>query len=83
MLEKLVQLLGEENTKRMEDGITDIILEQIKNDFENRDAYILSPDDVIDFAERCKEKAFSNLEAELIKKMEENMRKLWLSKNVN
>lgn len=74
MLEKLINLLGEENTKRLEGGITDIILEQVKNDFEGSDTYILSPDDVIDFAERCKEKAFANIEVEIIKNMEEKMR---------
>lgn len=75
MLEKLINLLGEENTKRLEDGITDIILGQIENDFEHSQMYILSPDDVIDFAERCKEKAFANIETEIIKNMEEKMRK--------
>lgn len=78
MLEQLIGLLGRENTKRLEDGITDIILEQVKNDFEDSDTYILSPDDIIDFAERCKEKAFANIEVEMVKNMEDNMRKLLL-----
>lgn len=75
MLEKLVQLLGKDNAKKLEDGITDIILEQIRDDFTDSSEYILSPDDVVDFAERCKEKAFKNIESELIKKMEDDLRK--------
>lgn len=75
MLEKLIELLGEENAQRLENGITDIILEQIRSDFADYSEYILPPDDVIEFAERCKEKAFSNLEAEIVRNMEDKMRK--------
>lgn len=75
MLEKLIDLLGKENTQKLEDGITDIILEQIRDDFDGSETYILPPDDVIEFAERCKEKAFENIESDLIQKMEIDMRK--------
>lgn len=75
MLEKLIELLGKDNAQRLEDGITDIILEQVKDDFADSKNYILCPDDVIEFAEQCKEKAFKNIEAELVQKFEEKMRK--------
>ena len=78
MLEKLIELLGKDNTQKLEDGITDIILEQIRSDFSGFSEYILNPDDVTDFAERCKEKAFKNIEAELVQKIEENMQKFLL-----
>lgn len=81
MLEKLIGLLGKDNVKKLEDGITDIILEQIKYDMDNSENYILAPDDIIEFADRCKEKAFRNLESELIKKMENDMRKSLLLQN--
>lgn len=75
MLEKLIELLGEDNVKKIEDGITEIILDRIRADLEYYDTYILEPDDITEFAERCKEKAFANIKAELIEKMEGNMRK--------
>lgn len=75
MLEKLIELLGKDNTQKLEDGITDIILDQIRNDFDDSETYILSPDDVIEFAERCKERAFKSIESDLIQKMENDMRK--------
>lgn len=76
MLEKLVELLGKDNAKKLEDGITDIILEQIRDDFADSSEYILSPDDVVEFAERCKEKAFNSIEQELVNKMEMILEKL-------
>ena len=32
MLEKLIELLGEDNAKKIEDGITEIILDRIRAD---------------------------------------------------
>lgn len=75
MLEKLIELLGGDNVKKIEDGITEIILERIREDLESCNTYILEPDDITEFAERCKEKAFANIEAELMAKMEGDMRK--------
>lgn len=75
MLEKLTELLGKDNAKKLEDGITDIILEQIMDDFSDSSEYILSPDDVVEFVKMCEEEAFKNIEKELIKKMEDDLRK--------
>lgn len=75
MLTKLIELLSEDNAQKIEDGITDIILETIRCELDTCDTYILDPDDVTEFAEKCKEKAFKNIETELIQKMENDMRK--------
>ena len=40
MLEKLIGLLGKDNTQKLEDGITDIILDQIRNDFDDSETQI-------------------------------------------
>lgn len=56
MLERLIELLGGDNVKKIEDGITEIILDRIRADLEYYDTYILEPDDITEFAERCKEK---------------------------
>ena len=40
MLEKLIELLGKDNTQKLEDGITDIILDQIRNDFDDSETQI-------------------------------------------
>lgn len=74
MLEKLIELLGEDNMNHLKEGITELILNQIKSDFENNGEWVLNPDDVAEFAESCKEKAFKNIEAELVQKMENYMR---------
>lgn len=74
----LEQLLGEDNIKRLQDGITDIILKQIKNDFEDCSEF-LNPDDIMEFAERCKEKAFLNIETEIVKNIEMNMKSSLIS----
>lgn len=70
MLEKLIELLGKDNAQKLEDGLVDIILDQVKDDFSGYTEYILSPEDVIDFADRCKAKAFKNIETELVASME-------------
>lgn len=75
MLGKIAELLRQDNMKKLEDGIIDIILAQIQSDFSGLSEYILDPDDVTEFVEKCKEKAFKNIEAELIAKMEGDMRK--------
>jgi len=81
MLEQLIKLLGRDNAQKLEDGIIDIVLEQIRNDFTGYSRYILDPDDITVFTERCKEKAFKNIESELVKKMEDTMRKSLLQLN--
>lgn len=40
MLEKLIGLLGKDNTQKLEDGITDIILDQNRNDFDDSETKI-------------------------------------------
>lgn len=71
---------GKDNAQKIEDGITDIILEGIKDDLvNNRGEYLINPDDIIEFAEDCKQKAFAKIEDEVIKEMETIMRKALLS----
>lgn len=79
MLGKLIELLGEDNVQKIEDGITEMILEGIKDDIiNNREEYIINPDDISEFAECCKQKAFAKIEDEVIKEMETKMRKALL-----
>lgn len=75
MLEKLIELLGEDNTDRLKVGIVELILNRIEIDFENSGEWVLNPDDVAELAESCKEKAFKNIENELVQKLEIHMRK--------
>lgn len=54
MLEKLIELLGEDNTDRLKVGIVELILNRIEIDFENSGEWVLNPDDVAELAESCK-----------------------------
>lgn len=78
MSEKLIELLGEDNTNLLKVGIVKLILNQIEIDLENSGEWVLNPDDVVEFAENCKEKAFKNIETELVQKLETHMRKTLL-----
>lgn len=75
MSEKLIELLGEDNTNLLKVGIVKLILNQIEIDLENSGEWVLNPDDIVEFAEKCKEKAFKNIETELVQKLETHMRK--------
>lgn len=45
-IKSIVAILGEDNERKIKDGIADIILEQCKVDLEGWDMYILDPDDL-------------------------------------
>lgn len=49
----IINLLGEENAIKLKDGITGLLLEQIRTDLENIDAYFLDPDDFTDMLQEA------------------------------
>ena len=56
-----IKVLGEKNAERLKSSIVDIIIENISNDFESYDSYLLDPDDVAEFIEECKKEAFNRI----------------------
>ena len=59
----LMELLGEENNKKIKDKVTQFIIDAIEDDIHdyNRDSYILNPEEIIDFVNECKEEAFKRV----------------------
>ena len=55
----LMELLGEDNNKKIKDKVTQFIIDAIEDDIHdyNRDSYILNPEEIIDFVNECKEEA--------------------------
>lgn len=53
-MEGIVKLLGEENEKKLKDGITDLLLETVKRDLEDKYSYdyILAFDDIYEEVQR-------------------------------
>ena len=49
-MNEIVKILGEENEKRLKDGITDLLLEQVRMDLEDKYQYdyILAFDDIFE-----------------------------------
>ena len=66
----LMELLGEENSKKIKDKITQFIIEAIEDDVRyDRENYILNPDEIIDFVNECKEEAFKRVKEDVINQM--------------
>ena len=67
----LMELLGEENNKRIKDKVTQFIIDAVEDDIHdyNRDSYILNPEEIIDFVDECKKEAFKRVKEDVINQM--------------
>ena len=67
----LIELLGEDNNKKIKDNVTQFIIDAIEDDIHDydRENYILNPDEIIDFVNECKEEAFKRVKETVINQM--------------
>ena len=67
----LIELLGEENNKKIKDKVTQFIIDAMEDDIHdyNRDSYILNPEEIIDFVIECKEEAFKRVKEDVVNQM--------------
>lgn len=67
----LMELLGEENNKKIKDKVTQFIIDAMEDDIHdyNRDSYILNPEEIIDFVNECKEEAFKRVKEDVVNQM--------------
>ena len=72
----LMQLLGEENNKKIKDKVTQFIIDAMEDDIHdyNRDSYILNPEEIIDFVNECKEEAFKRVKEDVVNKMADKIK---------
>ena len=68
---RLIELLGEDNNKKIKDKVTQFIIDTIEDDIHdyNRDSYILNPEEIIDFVNECKEEAFKRVKEDAVNQM--------------
>ena len=68
---RLMELLGEENNKKIKDKVTQFIIDAVEDDIRDydRDNYILNPEEIIDFVNECKEEAFKRIKEDVINQM--------------
>lgn len=73
-LTNIINLLGEENEKKLKDGITDLLLQQVERDLADRYEYeyILAFDSLFEEAKELVEKEFKE---KLVEKYREHMNK--------
>ena len=67
----LMELLGEENNKKIKDKVTQFIIDAIEDDIRDydRESYILNPEEIIDFVNECKEEAFKRVKEDVVNQM--------------
>ena len=67
----LIELLGEENNKKIKDKVAQFIIDVIEDDIRDydRENYILNPDEIIDFVGECKEEAFKRAKEDVVNQM--------------
>ena len=67
----LMQLIGDENNKKIKDWVTQCIINAIEDDIDdyNRKSYILNPEEIIDFVDECKKEAFERVKEDVINQM--------------
>ena len=67
----LIELLGEDNNKKIKDKVAQFIIDAIEDDIRDydRENYILNPDEIIDFVNECKEEAFKRVKEDVINQM--------------
>ena len=67
----LIELLGEENNKKIKDKVTQFIIDAILDDIHDfsSDSYILNSEEIIDFVNECKEEAFKKIKENVVNQM--------------
>ena len=67
----LIELLGEENNKKIKDKVAQFIIDAIEDDIRDydRENYILNPDEIIDFVNECKEEVFKRVKEDVVNQM--------------
>ena len=72
----LMELLGEENNKKIKDKVTQFIINAVEDDIHDydRDSYILNPEEIIDFVNECKEEAFKRVKEDIVNQMVEKIK---------
>ena len=67
----LMELLGEDNNKKIKDKVAQFIIDAIEDDIRDydRENYILNPDEIIDFVNECKEEAFKRVKDDVVNQM--------------
>lgn len=67
----LMELLGEENNKKIKDKVAQFIIDVMEDDIReySRDSYILNPEEIIDFVNKCKEEAFKRVKEDVVNQM--------------
>ena len=67
----LMELLGEENNKKIKDKVSQFIIDVVEDDIRDydRNSYILNPEEIIDFVNECKEEAFKRVKEDVITQM--------------
>lgn len=67
----LMELLGEENNKKIKDKVTQFIIDAVEDDIHDydRENYVLNPEEIIDFVNECKEEAFKRLKEDVVNQM--------------
>ena len=72
----LMELLGEENNKKIKDEVTQFIIDAVEDDIRDydRNNYILNPDEIVDFVNECKEEAFKRVKEDVIAQMADKIK---------
>ena len=72
----LMELLGEENNKKIKDKVTQFIINAVEDDIHDydRDSYILNPEEIIDIVNECKEEAFKRVKEDVVNQMVEKIK---------
>ena len=67
----LMELLGEDNNKKIKDKVTQFIIDAMEDDIHDysRDRYILNPEEIIDFVNECNDEAFKRIKEDVINQM--------------
>lgn len=72
----LMELLGEDNNKKIKDKVTQFIIDAMEDDIKyyERESYILNPEEIIDFVNECKEEAFKRIKDDVVNQMMEKIK---------
>ena len=72
----LMELLGEENNKKIKDKVAQFIIDAVEEDIRDydRNNYILNPDEIVDFVNECKEEAFKRVKEDVIAQMADKIK---------
>lgn len=69
----ITNFLGKKTTEELQDAIKELILDRIRQDLDEYYEYLIDPDDIMEFVQKCKDEAFNRVKEGFVDTLEKQL----------